>query len=428
MALSSPNAKDKLWTRGFVLGTFANFVSSCNYFMIMVVMTEYAMAVYEAPAAAAGLTASIFIFGTLIARLVGSLVIGRANKKVLLFTAAIAEIAFTLLYLLNLSLAGLLAVRFLHGFFFGIFSTTMATYITEIVPTSRKGEGIGYYMLSVTLGAAIGPFAGILISRYVGYNDLFFWAAIVVVLSVPLLALLKLPKHTELEAAVIEEVSAEVVGSETETAREDSAARVMEKAGHAHGQDEPKRRDRTRIIEKSTLPIGFVCCLIFFGYSSLLTFLTPFANEVGLTRAASVYFIAYAISMFITRPLSGRAFDRRGARFVMVPAFFSFMAGMLVLAFASNDWMILGSALLCGYGVGTLQSCGLAMAVKRAPVKRLPATNATFYMMIDAGAGAGPILLGAITPIIGYSMMYVAMAGVGLIALLLFFAVNKRYG
>lgn len=98
-----------------------------------------------------------------------------------------------------------------------------------------------------------------------------------------------------------------------------------------------------KVIERGAMPISSVCFLIFFGYSSLLTFLTPFAESVGLTRAASVFFIVYALSMFLTRPFTGRAFDRRGPLLVMIPAFFSFTAGMVMLAFASNDWMILGA-------------------------------------------------------------------------------------
>ena len=125
-----------------------------------------------------------------------------------------------------------------------------------------------------------------------------------------------------------------------------------------------------------------VCGLLFFGYSSLLTFLTPYANEIGLGRAASVFFVAYALAMFITRPFTGRAFDRVGPHPVMIPAFFSFAAGL-----------------------------GVA--------------NATFYMLLDVGVGIGPVLLGVLVPLIGYSALYLCMAAVGLVAFALFLVVAK---
>jgi len=68
----------------------------------------------------------------------------------------------------------------------------------------------------------------------------------------------------------------------------------------------------------------------------------------------------------------------------------------VVLAFAANDWMILGAAALLGFGVGTVQSCGLAMAVRVTSDARLSVANATFYMLLDVGVGIGPILLGIV--------------------------------
>ena len=168
-----------------------------------------------------------------------------------------------------------------------------------------------------------------------------------------------------------------------------------------------------------------MCGLLFFGYSSLLTFLTPYAGEIGLAQAASVFFVAYALAMFLTRPFTGRAFDRVGPHPVMVPAFIAFVVGMVMVAEATNDFLLLGAAMLLGFGVGTVQSCGLAMAVRVTSDARLSVANATFYMMLDVGVGIGPILLGLVVPLIGYSSLYLVMAGVGVLALVLFMVVAR---
>ncbi len=414
-----------LWTRDFILGTLVNFVLSCNYFMLTVVMTAYAMDVYYAPAALAAFCASIFIIGTLIARLASPSLMERLGRKRLLILGTAFGCGMSALYLLDTPLGALMGIRLLHGIAYGICSTTIATIVTALVPASRKGEGIGYYMLSVTLGAAIGPFAGILISRHVSYDVLFISAALVLVAAMLLVFPLRVRGPQKSSAAAQEELAGEELAGSAEGRREEAAAaKAATPALKASGQ-EGCRWDK--VIERGAIPISSVCFLIFFGYSSLLTFLTPFAESVGLTRAASVFFIVYALSMFLTRPFTGRAFDRRGPLLVMIPAFFSFTAGMVMLAFASNDWMILGSALLCGYGVGTVQSCGLAMAVKKAPDDRLSIANATFYMFLDIGVGVGPLLLGLLVPIVGYPLMYIAMAGVGLLALVVFLVIRRRY-
>ncbi len=414
-----------LWTRDFILGTLINFVLSCNYFMLTVVMTAYAMDVYYAPAALAAFCASIFIIGTLIARVASPSLMERLGRKRLLILGTAFGCGMSALYLIDTPLWALMGIRLLHGIAYGICSTTIATIVTALVPASRKGEGIGYYMLSVTLGAAIGPFAGILISRHVSYDVLFISAALVLVVAMLLVLPLRVRGPQKSSAAAQEELAGEELAGSAEGRREEAAAAKV--AIPAPGASDQGGWVWDKVIERGAIPISSVCFLIFFGYSSLLTFLTPFAESVGLTRAASVFFIVYALSMFLTRPFTGRAFDRRGPLLVMVPAFFSFTAGMVMLAFASNDWMILGSALLCGYGVGTVQSCGLAMAVKKAPDDRLSIANATFYMFLDLGVGVGPLLLGLLVPIVGYPLMYIAMAGVGLLALVVFLIIRKRY-
>ncbi len=438
-------ASRPLWTRSFVAGTLLNFFIAGNYFMLMVVMTAYALTVYQAPAAVAAFCASAFIVGTLFSRFAAAPLMERFGRMVVLVAGCIAEIALTVLYLLNEPVGALIGVRLAHGFAYGISSTAIATIITSLVPADRKGEGIGYFMLSITLGSAIGPFAGIFLSNNFGYPVVFVVASVLVALSIPAALLLRAPAATRVKGkaaaadaevrAASDAVAGAVAEAPAEEAREEAEAiaeaddadccripsthleeKITEKVEHS---------PLARFVEAGVLPIALACGLLFFGYSSLLTFLTPYAAEVGLSRAASVFFVVYALAMFATRPFTGRAFDRVGPHPVMVPAFVSFAAGMVVLALAANDWMMLGAAALLGFGVGTVQSCGLAMAVRVTSDARLSVANATFYMLLDVGVGIGPILLGVVAPLIGYSALYLCMAAVGLLALALFFIVAK---
>ena len=86
--------------------------------------------------------------------------------------------------------------------------------------------------------------------------------------------------------------------------------------------------------------------------------------------------------------------------------------------------MLFGEGLL-GFGVGTVQSSGLSLAVRIAPENRLNLANSTFYALLDVGVGIGPILLGIVAPLIGYANLYLCMAVVGALALALFLVVAK---
>lgn len=391
----APAAQERLWTKDFLLGTLVNFLLMVNYYSLMVVITSYSMKVYDAPASAAGLAASIFIIGALVARIIAGSVMDRLGRKRILMVGVAVEVICSLLYLLGIGFAPLFVLRFAHGFAYGACSTTIGTVVTALVPAKRKGEGVGYYMLSTTLGAAIGPFLGMFLSQSVGYTVLFATAAAVAVVGLLFIASLKVPEMRKRPAAT---------------------------AAPAHGGLASK------IIEPSAVPIGIVIGVLFFCYSSLLTFLTPFAEENGLQTAASFFFVAYALATFVTRPFTGKLFDRKGDRIVMVPAFIAFTVGMALLSTVHHPAALLVAAALMGYGAGTVQSSALALAVRMAPPEKLSLANSTFYALLDTGVGVGPLVLGIVEPFWGYRGLFVAMALLSVASFALYLYVGRKNG
>lgn len=411
----------KLWTKDFVLGTGVNFLLMVNYYGLMVVVANYAMRLYDAPASLAGLAASIFIIGTLVARIATGRILDRIGRKRMLVIGAALEVAFSALYLAGLDFGMLFVLRFLHGFAFGACSTSIGTIVTALVPDDRKGEGVGYYMLSVTLGAAVGPFLGMYLTQTAGAETLFVVAAIAAALGLLAATQLKVP---ELRDERMEAAAGSTHESVEQKAREIAEEERDERAG---GFRVPQPR-LSNYLERSIIPISAVCALLFFCYSSLLAFLTPFAAERGLETPASFFFVVYAIATFVTRPFTGKLFDRKGDRVVMVPAFIAFICGMALLATVYRPAAMLIAAALLGFGVGTVQASGLALAVRIAPDDRLSLANSTFYALLDIGVGAGPFLLGIIQPLWGYDGLFTAMAGVAIIALAAYLWVSRANG
>ena len=415
-ARSGAGASDKLWTKDFLLGTMINFLLMVNYYSLMVVITNYSMKVYDAPASAAGLAASIFIIGALVARIIAGSVMDRVGRKRILLAGIAVEVACSALYLLDIGFLPLFALRLAHGFAYGCCSTTIGTVVTALVPANRKGEGVGYYMLSTTLGAAIGPFLGMFLSQNVGYLVLFGTAAAVAVVGLAAIASLKVPEMRKRART-----AADTAGAA------DGAA---EAAPNAKGAARRKRADgvMAQLIEPSAVSVGVVCGVLFFCYSSLLTFLTPFAEENGLQTASSFFFVAYAAATFVTRPFTGKQFDRSGDRVVMVPAFIAFAIGMALLSNVHHPVAMLVAAALLGYGAGTVQSSALALAVRMAPPEKLSLANSTFYALLDVGVGVGPLILGIVEPFWGYRGLFLSMAGLSLVAFGIYLFVGRAGG
>ena len=404
--------QEKLWSKDFTLGTAVNFLLMVNYYGLMVVVADYAMKTYNAPAATAGLAASIFIIGALIARLASGRIMDRVGRKRLLVLGAVFEVGFSILYLAGVGFWLLFVLRLLHGIAYGACSTTIGTIVTALVPNNRKGEGVGYYMLSVTLGAAIGPFLGMALTQYAGFQTLFVVTASVAGVCLLAAAQLHVPEMPTTDAEVAEKASNIVREERTEQA----------------GGFRVPRPHIANYLETSVVPISAVCALLFFCYSSLLAFLTPFAAESGLETPASFFFVVYAIATFVTRPFTGKLFDRKGDRVVMIPAFIAFIFGMGLLATVYQPAAMLAAAALLGFGVGTVQAGGLALAVRIAPDNRLSLANSTFYILLDVGVGVGPLLLGIVQPLWGYRGLFEAMSAVAIVALIAYLLVSRKKG
>jgi len=78
--------KVRLWTKDFVIISFVNFFIALNFYLLMIIISEFAMNKFKALPSEAGLAAGIFIFGALIARLLSGKWIGIIGQQNTLYT------------------------------------------------------------------------------------------------------------------------------------------------------------------------------------------------------------------------------------------------------------------------------------------------------------------------------------------------------
>lgn len=275
----------------------------------------------------------MFVIGALVSRFFAAKLMEKIGKKNLLLAGALLEVISSIMYFGAVDILVLFMIRFLHGASYGMASTSVSTIVTEIVPKERHGEGIGYFMLSVTLGAAVGPFFGMFLTEHGGFPMIFLACT---------------------AAAVLCFIGVFIL----DTSCFDPAP--------ARGKNHDTGAGRQKgFFETGAIPISLLCAGVYFCYSGVISFLTPYSNEIHLETAATLFFVIYSAAIFFSRPFTGRLFDRKGDRFVMIPAFFSFFTGMFILSQVNTGMILLLSAAFIGLGIGTIQSCGLAIAVKR---------------------------------------------------------------
>lgn len=383
---------DKLWTKDFIFITFVNFLMYMIHYTLIVTITDFTIHQYHASESMGGLAAGIFIIGMLFGRLVAGRFIDLFQPKYFLLGGIIFSIITVALYFTINSLLIIMIVRLLHGVAFGFSSTATGAISSTIVPEERKGEGIGYYALSTTIAAAVGPFVGLEISGNLGFQSNFLVCLIVIVVSLLFaLTVNKVPKEED---------------------------EVAEEAAPASGL--------AKFIQKEALPIATVIVFIGIAYSSVLSYLSIYTKLIDLASFFGLFFVVYAITTFVTRPVTGKIYDAYGENKIMYPVLISFALGFLILSMSHGAVLLLISAIFIGLGYGTIIPSAQAIAIQQSPKKKIGLATSTFYMFTDFGAGIGPVLLGLIIPLTGYRSLYVIMAILVVFATVLYFALHGK--
>lgn len=383
--------KTKLWTKDFIVVSSINFLLTLIFYLLMVTIAVYAVNEFGASTSQAGLVTGIFIIGTLIGRLFIGRVIDLIGRKKTLFIGLTLFTLTTSLYFVNLGLTFLLINRFLHGLTLGIASTAAGTIVAQIIPMTRKGEGIGYFSMSATLATAIGPFIGLYMSQHTSFHVIFGFCLALGIFSLLTMFFLYVP----------------------------ATEKPMKTA-------ETKGFKLSNFVEPKALPIAFITLAVAFCYSSVLSFINFYAIEIDLVNTASFFFIVYAIVILLSRPFTGRLMDAKGANYIMYPAFFVLGAGMLLLSTASTSFTLLLAGALIGLGFGNMQSTTQAIAVKLTPPHRMGLATSTFFIFFDAGLGFGPYVLGYFIPLTGYSTLYIILGSLAIITFIPYFFLHGR--
>lgn len=361
-----------LWTRNFILASAINFQLVLIFYLLVVMIVGYAVSELGATTAQAGLISGLYIVGTLFGRLFIGRFLERFGHRITLFSGLIGFLLFSGLYFLNFGIGFLLLIRAAHGFMMGIASTVLGTVIAQVLPPSRRGEGIGYYSMSSTLGTAIGPFLGIWLSLRFNYEVIFTLSSVIALSCVVTGLFLHLPKLV----------------SKNDSTESLPGSWIA------------------KFIEPQVVPIAIVVLIASVCYSGVLSFISFYAQALDLAKAATLFFLMYALAILFSRPFTGPLMDRRGENIVMYPAIIILGVALFLLSQVQSATMLLICAALLGLGFGNIQSVCQAISVKRVPLERMGIATSTFFIFLDGGLGLGPYVLGELLEYITYAQLY----------------------
>lgn len=260
----------------------------------------------------------------------------------------------------------LLLVTF-HGIFWSGLLSASSAYLTEVIPPSRRAEGIAYWGMSTVFAIAIAPNLGLWIYQ-------FGWGWLCASIGFLNLIMVGIALHLE----------------ETDQPRT------------------PLRREHLRmkdLVEWRVLILSATLFLYSFGYGGITSFSAMYAKANGVAPSG-IYFTTLAIVILVTRPFSGPLADRIGHRKVLIPCLVLIFAGMGVLALGGGIGFLVISAIVFGTGFGTAYPVFAAHVIHTVDPARRGAVFGSILAAFDTGIGSGSIITGWLIEHFGFAVAF----------------------
>lgn len=371
---------NRLWTMSFVLMSAGSLFLFTGFDLLLPTLPLFIKELGGLDAQV-GLAAGVFTFAAVAARPVTGGLLDRYGRRPFLLGGLVLFALSMYLYGWVTAVGTLMVVRLLHGIGWGLTTTAAAATVADIVPAARRGEGMGWYGLAMTLAMAVGPSLGMWTLEGYAFRGVFLLAVGLALLAFVTMAIPRVPFQPSEERKSIE------------------------------------------LYDPATVPVAVAVAFLAFAYGSITTFLPLFAVSIDVNPG--VFFLVYAIALTVARPIAGTASDRFGEAKVIIPATALTIVSLIVLGAATGMTGVIAAAVLYGIGFGSAQPALQAAILSLVPRERFGVANASFFTAFDLGIALGATLLGWVAEWLGYQALFAAAAGSVAISLAVFITVVR---
>ena len=383
--------EEKLWNEGYIKVMTANFALYFAFYLLMPLLPLYLSENFNATKDVIGLVLSGYTLTSLLSRpFSGYLVDSFPRKKVFMWCFFLFFIFFAG-YLGAVSLLMFTIVRTLHGVPFGALTVSASTVAIDVLPSSRRNEGIGFYGLANNIAMAIAPSVAIFVYKATNSFHILFWISLLVaLLGLILASTIRIPQR--------------------ETVINKSKLSL----------------DRFFLLRGWLLAVN----MVFFGfcYGVLSSYLAIYSKEkMGITTGTGTYFTLLSLGLILSR-LQGNKGLKKGrltqnaAQGVIV----SSIGYFLFVAFPNPVGYYL-SAFLIGLGNGHMYPAFQNMFIAVAHHNERGTANSSILVAWDIGVGIGVVLGGIVAEGLGYTPAFWMVSMAQIMGAILFLVATKQF-
>ena len=418
---------DRLWNRNYCKVMTANFTLFFAFYVLTPLLPLYLSEHFGATKDVIGLVLSGYTITALLFRPFSGYVVDSFPRKTVLMIAFGAFAIFFAGYLAASTLLLFMIVRTLHGGPFGALTVANSTAAIDVLPSSRRTEGIGYYGLSNNLAMAIAPTIGIFIYQLTDSFEFLFWLALIVACLGWLVDATVQLNHGDWLHPVLRSrgtvVPVPVIQGTV------VPVPVIHKLSW----------DRFFLVRGWLIGVNMVA--FGFSFGVLSNYLAIYGKEVmGIMGGTGTYFMLCSVGLILSRLQGGKAL-RNGrvthnaaegmvisligyTLFILMPTLYELSIINYSLSIAIGYY---GSALLIGLGNGHMWPAFQNMTINVASNNRRGTANSTILISWDIGMGLGILVGGVVSELLGYAAAFWTVVLVNASGVACFFLATKAF-
>lgn len=367
-----------LWTRDFILAFIANFFMAFSFYLLLPTLPVHLLQTMQASSSMTGLVMAIYVVAGLCIRpFSGILIDSYSRKKLYLILFALFSIC-SVLYFGAIAIWMMLVIRLLHGLVWGLIIPTGNTIAIDIVPSERRGAGIGYYGMSMNIAMAMGPLLGILLQDHLSFTWVLSVAVGTSLMGLIISTAIRVPVHVPAPHAVL---------------------------------------SLDRFILRKGILAGVAMLLLTISYGLLLTYASLFGKQNGIAGTGA-FFVLVSLGFILSRLLFSSLLDKGWS--IRLAILGATVAALSMVAFGMFPIPVVyfTSALMLGLAYGAGFPAIQNWIVQRADHHQRGTANSTFYTAFDIGVGAGMILGGQMGEINMLANAWFVAAGCAVLSVL----------
>ena len=384
---------DKLWNANYLKAWSANFMLYFSFMVVTPLFPLYLSEVFGASKDETGMVLSGYALTALLIRPFSGFLVDSFPRKLILLVCYGLFALFFGGYLVAGSLLSFCILRTLHGAPMGATTVANSTVAIDVLPSSRRAEGIGYYGLSNNLGTAIAPTVGMLIYQWTASYDLIFLISLLTATTDFLI---------------------------------NSTLHLTPKRLNDKTTKRPVSLDRFLLLKG--WPEALCIAGYSFSYGVVSTYIAIYAKqELGITTGTGLFFTLLCVGLISSRLVGARGLRKgrimENATIGVIISFF----GYLLFAALHNAWGFYGAAFIVGLGNGHMFPAFQTMFINLAPNSQRGTANSTLFTAWETGVGLGIILGGIVAEHFSYGTAF-WMGWLGNLAgVVLYFAYAKAH-